>query len=48
MLNVLRFVRRSTILESKPELLEKVVKKFHHNDKFIMLIITRCLSKIWV
>ena len=30
-LNVLRFVRRSTILESKPELLEKVVKKSHHN-----------------
>ena len=32
-LNVLRFVRRSTILESKPELLEKVVKKSHHNGK---------------
>ena len=32
-LNVLRFVRRSTILESKPELLEKGVKKFHHNGK---------------
>ena len=31
--NVLRFVRRSTILESKPGLLEKVVKKPHHNGK---------------
>ena len=30
--NVLRFVR-STILESKQELLEKVVKKSHHNSK---------------
>ena len=28
-----RFVRRSTILEKKPDLLEKVVKKFHHNGK---------------
>ena len=32
-LNVLRFVRRSTILESKPELLGKVVTKSHHNGK---------------
>ena len=31
-LNVLRFVR-STILENKPELLENVVKKSHHNGK---------------
>ena len=33
LLNVLRFVRRSTILKSKPELLEKVVKKSHHSGK---------------
>ena len=26
-------MRRSTILESKPELLEKVMKKSHRNDK---------------
>ena len=32
-LNTLRFVRRSTILESKPELLEKVMLKSHHNGK---------------
>ena len=32
-LNVFRFGRRSTILGSKPELLEKVVKKSHHNSK---------------
>ena len=32
-LNVLRFVRRSTILDSKPELLEKVVKNSQHNGK---------------
>ena len=31
--NVLRFVRRSTILESKAELLEKVVKRSHHKGK---------------
>ena len=30
---VLRFVRRSTILEIKPELLKKVMKKSHHNGK---------------
>ena len=30
---VLRFVRRTTILESKPELLEKVVRKSHHNGE---------------
>ena len=33
LVNVSRFVRRSTILESKPELLEEDVEKSHHNGK---------------
>ena len=45
-LNELHFVRRSTILESKPELLEKVVKKSHYNGKVYYMSIIRYLSEI--
>ena len=44
-LNILSFVRRSTILESKPELLEKVVKKSHHNGE--AYYVNHYLLSVW-